>query len=141
MLTDPKYIPLKWDSLHINDDLNAEKLNYSTDISLSTTILNKLNKNNSDNSDKSDNSDILNDERHIKVNNYYISKYAAETNILKQIIFFCGLCIIGGLFFMKGLIGESIYIIYLGIIITVGCIYVCSSIFMLYFHLKIDSRI
>ena len=133
MLTDPKYVPLKWDSLHVNDNLNAEKLNYSKDITLSTSFLNKINL---DKSTTVDSYDSINDERQVKINNYYISKYTAESNILKQIIFFCGLCIIGSLFYMKGLIGESIYIIYLGIIIAVGSIYVCSSIIMLYFRDK-----
>jgi hypothetical protein len=136
MLTDPNYVSLKWDSLHVNDNLNAEKSNYATDITLSTGLVNKLILSHSNSySDVSYNPN--NDERQIKINNYYISKYEAETNVLKQIIFFCGLCIIGCLFYIKGIISEGIYILYLGIIIAVGSIYVCSSIIKLYFRDRI----
>lgn len=64
------------------------------------------------------------DEKEIEVNNYYILKYKSESHILKSIIFFCGLALFGCFFFLKGFIGEALYIIYLGCIITFGMIYI-----------------
>lgn len=69
------------------------------------------------------------DEKEIEVNNYYILKYKSESHILKSIIFFCGLALIGCLFFLKGLIGEALYIIYLGCIITIGIVYIIYIIY------------
>jgi hypothetical protein len=65
----------------------------------------------------------------LDVNNYYILKYKSESHILKIIIFFCGLALIGCLFFLKGFIGETLYIIYLGFIITIGLFYVIYNIY------------
>ena len=65
----------------------------------------------------------------LDVNNYYILKYKSESNILKLIIFFCGLALIGCVFFLKGLIGETLYIIYLGFIISIGVVYVIYNIY------------
>ena len=73
-------------------------------------------------------------ERHIDVNNYYIMKYQSESYILKLIIFFCGLSLIGCLFYLKGLIGETLYIIYLGFIISIGIITVIYSIYKLIYR-------
>jgi hypothetical protein len=69
------------------------------------------------------------DEKELEVNNYYILKYKSESHILKSIIFFCGLSLIGCFFFLKGLIGEALYIIYLGCIITFGMIYIIYNMY------------
>lgn len=69
------------------------------------------------------------DEKELEVNNYYILKYKSESDILKSIIFFCGLSLIGCFFFLKGLIGESLYIMYLGCIITFGMIYIIYNMY------------
>lgn len=126
-LTDPMYVLYNFD----NSYSSIEKSNYAKDIILSTGLVNKLILNEGDSNDSYN---PTYDERQVEINHYYISKYQAESNVLKQIIFFCGLAILGCLFFMKGLIGESIYILYLGIIIAVGCISVCYSIYNLYFR-------
>ena len=73
-------------------------------------------------------------ERHIDSNKYYIMKYQSESYILKLIIFFCGLALIGCLFYLKGLIGETLYIIYLGIIISIGMITVIYNIYKLIYR-------
>lgn len=77
--------------------------------------------------------EIYND-RHIDVNKYYIMKYQSESYILKLIIFFCGLSLIGCLFYLKGLIGETLYIIYLGIIMSIGIILVIYNIYKLIYR-------
>jgi len=71
----------------------------------------------------------LYDEKELEVNNYYILKYKSESHILKSIIFFCGLALIGCFFFLKELIGEALYIIYLGCIITFGMVYIIYSLY------------
>ena len=73
-------------------------------------------------------------ERHIDSNKYYIMKYQSESYILKLIIFFCGLALIGCLFYLKGLIGETLYIIYLGIIISIGIITIMYNIYKLIYR-------
>lgn len=73
----------------------------------------------------------IHDEKELEVNNYYILKYKSESDILKSIIFFCGLSLIGCFFFLKGLIGETLYIIYLGCIITFGMIYIIYNMYNL----------
>jgi hypothetical protein len=70
-------------------------------------------------------------DRQIDINKYYTMKYQSEIYILKLIIFFCGLALIGCLFFFKGFIGETIYILYLGIIISIGIIIICYNIYKL----------
>jgi hypothetical protein len=70
----------------------------------------------------------------LDVNNYYILKYKSESHILKLIIFFCGLALIGCLFFLKGFIGETLYIIYLGFIITIGLFYIIYNIYDLIYR-------
>jgi hypothetical protein len=72
--------------------------------------------------------------RHIDSNKYYIMKYQSESYILKLIIFFCGLALIGCLFYLKGLIGETLYISYLGIIISIGIIAVIYNIYKLIYR-------
>jgi hypothetical protein len=72
--------------------------------------------------------------RHIDSNKYYIMKYQSESYILKLIIFFCGLSLVGCLFYLKGLIGETLYIIYLGIIISIGIIIVMYNIYNLIYR-------
>ena len=77
----------------------------------------------------SSNKNHIYNQKLLDVNNYYILKYKSESNILKLIIFFCGLALIGCVFFLKGLIGEGLYIIYLGFIITIGVVHVIYNIY------------
>ena len=77
---------------------------------------------------------IIYDQKQLDVNNYYILKYKSEIYILQLIIFFCGLSLIGCFFFLKGLIGESLYIIYLGCIITFGMFYIIYNIYDLVYR-------
>jgi len=81
------------------------------------------------NSTKEQNKNHIYNQKLLDVNNYYILKYKSESNILKLIIFFCGLALIGCVFFLKGLIGEALYIIYLGFIISIGVVYVIYNIY------------
>jgi hypothetical protein len=77
---------------------------------------------------------IIYDQKQLDVNNYYILKYKSEIYILQLIIFFCGLSLIGCFFFLKGMIGESLYIIYLGCIITFGMFYIIYNIYDLVYR-------
>ena len=88
---------------------------------------------NNENSTRPNENHIYN-QKLLDVNNYYILKYKSESNILKLIIFFCGLALIGCLFFLKGFIGESLYIIYLGIVIGLGSIVVIYNIYKLIYR-------
>ena len=78
---------------------------------------------------KEPNKNHIYNQKLLDVNNYYILKYKSESNLLKLIIFFCGLALIGCFFFLKGLIGEALYIIYLGFIISIGVVYIIYNIY------------
>jgi amino acid permease len=72
-------------------------------------------------------------ERQVEINKYYSMKYKSESYILKLIIFFCGLALVGCLFKLKGFIGNVLYIIYLGFIINIGIIVICYNIYKLFY--------
>jgi hypothetical protein len=114
------------------DNLKNENANYRKDINNSTYFIRYLNNiNNKKNSTiKPHNED--NEQRQLEINNYYILKYKKESDILKELIFFCGLALIGCVVFMKGFISESVYIIYLASIFAIGIIKILYSIYNLY---------
>jgi len=114
-----------------SNDLNVNK-NYKNDLYLSTGLLKYL-----DSYKSHQISNNVYNERKIDVNNYYIMKYQSESHILKLIIFFCGLALIGSFFFLKGFIGESLYILYLGIILSIGIIIIIYNIYILIYR---DNR-
>jgi hypothetical protein len=105
----------------------TENDNHNMDIKKSRYMLNYLNSNKLEDIDNS-----LNDTRQIDINNYYTAKYNKESNILKQIIFYCCLALVGSLFFLKGYISEQLYIIYLAIIIFIGFSAIIYSLYNLY---------
>lgn len=88
---------------------------------------------NIDNQNIKNTNDVYN-EKLLDVNNYYILKYKSESHILKLIIFFCGLALIGCFFFLKGFIGEALYITYLVFIIVVGMCYIIYNIYDLLYR-------
>jgi hypothetical protein len=114
----------QYDSNHNSqyNNFSNEMINYNNDIRYSSILLQYLNKNTLNDNDK----------RQMEINNYYISKYNNESNILKQIIFFCCMALVGSLFFLNGLISESLYIVYVSLIIFIGCMNVFYSIYNLY---------
>jgi hypothetical protein len=151
-IDDPAYIDPNYDTKHFNKYLADNQIdrtapenylqqyvnnininsNYNYDIGLSNGLLKYLNSYKSDPNANNPNSAYK--QRHIDVNNYYIMKYQSETYILKLIIFFCGLSLIGALFFLKGFINESLYILYLGIIISLGIITITYNIYKLIYR-------
>lgn len=110
---------------------NYDHRDYQTDLSASTVLLKYLDKY------PKPKPNIMYNERQLEMNNYYIMKYKSESYILKLIIFFCGLALIGCLFFFKGFISETLYIMYLGIIISVGIITIIYNIYDLLYR---DNR-
>lgn len=112
------------------DDPKYDQSDNQIDLSASTVLLKYLDKY------PKPKHDIIYDERQIEINNYYIMKYKSESYIFKLIIFFCGLALIGCLFFSKGFISETLYIIYLGIIISVGIITIIYNVYDLLYRDK-----
>lgn len=127
------YIPDKLlnDTQQYSNNVNVNK-NYKNDIYISTGLLKYLDSYKS----KPTPNNVYN-ERHIDANKYYIMKYQSETHILKLIIFFCGLALIGSFFFLKGLISQSFYIVYLGFIISIAIIVIIYNIYLLIYR---DTR-
>ena len=111
------------------NNFTKEITNYNQDIQFSGGFIRYLNTIKLKDVDNS-----LNDMRQIDINHYYTSKYNKESNILKQIIFYCCLALVGSFFFLKGLITELFYILYLAIIIFVGFSSVIYSLYNLYFR-------
>jgi hypothetical protein len=151
-IEDPAYIDPNYEIAHFNKYLTDNQIdttvpenylqqylnnininsNYNHDIGISTGLLKYLNSYKSDPIANNPNSHYK--QRHIDVNKYYIMKYQSETYILKLIIFFCGLALIGALIFLKGFINESLYIVYLGIIISVAIITIAYNIYNLIYR-------
>jgi len=154
-IDDPKYIDPSYNIKYFNGLLKDENVttyipdkllnhaqqysnnvnvntNYKNDLYLSTGLLKYLDSYKS----KPTPNNVYN-ERHIDANKYYIMKYQSETHILKLIIFFCGLALIGSFFFLKGLISQSLYVIYLGIIISIAIIMIIYNIYTLIYR---DNR-
>jgi uncharacterized membrane protein len=113
------------------DNPNYDNQNYQTDLSASTVLLKYLDKY------PKPTHNIIYNERQLEINNYYIMKYKSESYILRLIILFCGLALIGCLFFFKGFISETLYITYLGIIISVGIITILYNVYDLLYR---DNR-
>jgi len=79
------------------------------------------------------NQDILkNQERLIKIDRFYISKYIAQTNILKQIIFFCCLALLGAIFYKRQLISLTVFHFYLVVVFSVMLFYTGVSFYDIY---------
>ena len=114
------------------NNLSKQKTNYQNDITMSNYFLTKLNiiKTKKNTLIQPNNED--NDKRQIEINNYYILKYKKEGDILKTLIFFCALALIGSLFSIKGLISETVYIIYLSSIFSIGLMIILFSTYNLY---------
>jgi len=121
----PNYLQQYVNNININS-------NYNYDIGLSGGFLKYLNSYKSDPNANNPNSNYK--QRHIDVNKYYIMKYQSESYILKLIIFFCGLSLVGAFFFLKGFINESLYIVYLGIIISIAMITIAYNIYKLIYR-------
>jgi hypothetical protein len=130
MNNDSVDIPENYLQQYINNTIIDS--NYKTDIALSSGFLKYLNSYKSD--PNANNANNVYKQRHIDVNNYYIMKYQSESYLLKLIIFFCGLALIGALFFLKGFISESLYIVYLGIIISIALIVISYNIYKLIYR-------
>lgn len=79
------------------------------------------------------NEDILkNQERLIKIDRFYISKYIAQTNILKQIIFFCCLALLGAIFYKRQLISLTVFHFYLVVVFSIMLFYTAVSFYDIY---------
>jgi uncharacterized membrane protein len=154
-IDDPKYIDPSYNIKYFNKLLKDENVtnhvpdkllnhvqqysnnvnvntNYKNDLYVSTGLLKYL-----DSYKSKPTPNNAYNERHINANKYYIMKYQSETHILKLIIFFCGLSLIGSFFFLKGLISQSLYILYLGFIISIALIIIIYNIYILIYR---DTR-
>jgi len=121
----PNYLQQYVNNLNINS-------NYNYDLGLSTGLLKYLDSYKSNPNENNPNNAYK--QRHIDINNYYILKYQSQIYIFKLIIFFCGLALIGALFFLKGFINESLYIVYLGIIISTALITIAYNTYKLIYR-------
>ncbi len=75
---------------------------------------------------------IKNQERLIKIDRFYISKYIAQTNILKQIIFFCCLALLGAIFYKIQFISQTVFHFYLVVVFSVMLFYTGVSFYDIY---------
>ena len=73
-----------------------------------------------------------NQHRLIQSDTYYLSKYKAQSMILKTIIFFCCLGLIGTILFHKSLISNLVFTIYLGILLAILFILIAKDTFNIF---------
>jgi hypothetical protein len=81
---------------------------------------------------------IINNIRHIEINEYSILKYKKQTLLLQKIIVICVIALIGSLFFYSNIIPNTVYNIYLGIIFGVGFIIVMYDLFDIFIRTDYD---
>ena len=75
---------------------------------------------------------ITNQQRLIKIDRFYIDKYKAQTTILKQIIFFCCLGLIGAIFYNKQIISLDVFNFYLIVLFSVLLYYTGYGLYDIY---------
>jgi hypothetical protein len=109
-----------------------EQKNYEKDIKFSSNVLGYINE--IQRHDKKPTVHNKYKNRQLEINNYYIMKYNSESYILKLIIFFCGLALVGCLFHLKGYVDDTIYAVYLGIILSIATIIISYNIYLLIFR-------
>jgi len=73
-----------------------------------------------------------NEDRLLEIDRYYISKYKAQTNILKTFIFFCCLALIGAIIYNKQLMTLLTYTCYIAFIFIVMLLIIGRDIFNLF---------
>ncbi len=98
----------------------------ATDIINSTNVANQLyNLENGDNLEQLQN----NQERLIKIDRFYVSKYKAQNYILQQIVFFCCLALIGAILYNKQMITLTMFNVYLLLLFIALLYYAGRSLF------------
>jgi hypothetical protein len=110
----------------IMGEYNSTNINEKNDVEntiIWSTYLNKIN--NVDQVNQTNN----NNKRHIELNEYAISKYKAQTLLLKKIIIICCIALIGSYVFYLNFISKTFYTIYLGIVFGIGLIIVMYDLF------------
>jgi hypothetical protein len=70
----------------------------------------------------------INKNRLVQLDRYYIAKLQAETRVLKTIVFFCCLGLIGTLIFNNRLITSLFYTVYMGILFFIMFIIVSRDL-------------
>ena len=75
---------------------------------------------------------ITNQNRLIEIDTYYILKYKAQSDILKKIIFFCCLGLIGAVLYNKKIISSYNYTIYLGFLFALLIIFIAKDIYNIF---------
>ena len=85
-----------------------------------------------------DNNIYNNQERLIQIDKYYLLKYKAQSDILKTIIFFCFLGLVGAVLYNKNLISSSIYNIYLGSIFALLIILISKNTYNIFLRDNIN---
>ena len=71
----------------------------------------------------------LNKNRLVQLDRYYIAKFQAETRVLKTVVFFCCLALIGTVIFNKQLITSLFYTLYMGIIFIIMLFIISRDLF------------
>ncbi len=70
--------------------------------------------------------------RQVQMNVYYIKRYYKQIGILKQIIFFCCLGLIGFILYNYGILNERILVLYIGSLLAILFIKVLYDLWDLY---------
>ncbi len=113
--------------------LDAGFKNYKEDINYIVQVNNKIKQlnNNKDISNNLLQIEKIN-KRHIETNTYYINKYYKQIGILKEIIFFCCLGLLGFILYSKSIFSENLLIMYIGFLLSILFIKVMYDLWDIY---------
>ena len=120
---------LKLDETIFENSKNLKNPNILIDEKNATIVANMLNKiKNTENIDKIQN----NQDRLIQIDKYYLNKYKAQSDILKKVIFFCCVGLVGAVLYNKKLISTLVFSIYLGVVFSILIILIGKDLFSVF---------
>jgi len=81
---------------------------------------------------------IINMQKNIEIDMYYILKYNAQKDLLKYVIFICCIALLGSVAYHTGLIPSAIYTLYLIIVFSLGFVIVIYKYIDIYTRTQTD---
>ena len=120
---------LKLDEAIFENSKDLKNPNILIDEKNATIVANMLNKiKNTENIEKIQN----NQDRLIQIDKYYLNKYKTQSDILKKVIFFCCVGLVGAVLYNKKLISTLVFSIYLGVVFSILIILIAKDVFSVF---------
>jgi hypothetical protein len=103
---------------------------YNVNRQLNQTIID-LSSNNTSVSDQLNSLEYIK-KKYLQTNTYYIKKYYKQIGILKEIVFFCCLGLLGFILYTKGIFSERLLILYISFLLSILFIKVLYDLWDIY---------